>query len=771
MFQLMSDIGEEAFDGNLIAEKSISREIRKRLSQYQYETIPPLRQEQYESAGWVVDHKLKRSVVMRRVKPDDILFEDRVWAAMAKLSFPHLNKNHLFSLNYGPGVDERRQVQVFAADDEVALVIECRSTKTPVSSSFRHEIETIQEIRPGIIRTLRSVLPGRKVKFILATNNFAVSEPTLDRIREADIVHMDEDTIGYYLDLAEHLGQAARFQLLGSLFAGSKIPGIEPRVAAIRGKMGGHTYYSFAIEPARLLKLCYILHRNKANSELMPTYQRLIRKTRLKKVAQFVDGGGFFPNSIIVSIESGARGLRFDRMGSADTEAKLGILHLPQTYRAAYVIDGQHRLYGYADSYRADTDLVPVVAFIGLPRGDQVQLFMQINENQQAVPKNLRNTLNADLLYESSDMKEQIRALRLRVAQRLEEDKLSPLRGRIIIGEEKGTTLRCITIDSISLGLDRGNFIGSPTKFEMRDPGTFYMGANEPTLKRLVPFLEASFSYLRDNLPDQWELGKADGGFVFVNSGVESLLRILSDIVDHIVAGERVNPRTDSAESVFAEVRPYLDPLIGFLVTLSREEITEFRRLYGSAGRARYWRKLQIAIHASIPEFNPPGLAAYLADETKTFNTESFNMIRDIEMFLNTDIRRRLQDRFGPRWFKDGVPKNVYQDASNLAADKNRERDTADEVEPWDCLHLIDYQKILQRDFATWQELFERQYTRPGEESKSGGWKGRTSWLGELNRIRNENDHTYSVKESEYNFLVAIHTWLEPSRTEAEPEG
>ncbi len=760
----MSEIRAEVLGGDFVTEKSIPREIRRRLSQYEYVTTSPLHQAEYEADGWVLDRTLRRSVVMRRVKPERMLFEDRVWAAMAKLSFPQLNKARVFDLAYGPGADERKDVQVFAADDEVALVIECRSTQTPVSSSFRQEIETTQEVRPGIIRTLRNSLPGRKVKFILATNNYVVSESTLERLREADVVHMDEDTVDYYLELAEHLGQAARFQLLGNLFAGSKIPGLEPRVAAIRGKMGGHIYYSFAIEPARLLKLGYILHRNKANSELMPTYQRLIRKSRLKKVTQFVDGGGFFPNSIIVNIESGARGLRFDRMGSADTEATLGVLHLPQTYRAAYVIDGQHRLYGYADSYRAETDLVPVVAFVGLARADQVQLFMQINENQQAVPKNLRNTLNADLLYGSSDMKEQIRALRLRLAQRLEEHKLSPLRGRIIIGEEKGTTLRCITIDSISLGLDRGNFIGSTTKVAMKDPGTFYMGANDPTLKLLVPFLEVSFRYLRDNLSDQWELGKADGGFVFVNNGVESFLRVLSDIVDHVVGEGRANPRTDPAESVFAEVQPYLEPLIRFLRGLSREETTEFRRLYGSAGRARYWRKLQIAINAEIPEFNPPGLPAYVADETKTFNTESFNMIRDIETFLNADIRRRLQDRFGSRWFKDGVPRNVYQDASTLAIEKNRERDTDDEIDPWDCLHLIDYQKILQRDFATWQEVFERQYTRPGEESKPGGWKARTSWLSDLNRIRNENAHTYSVKESEYNFLVAIHTWLEPSR-------
>jgi DNA sulfur modification protein DndB len=752
----------------LLPEKSILSETRKRLSPYVFETISPLLQAEYESTGWNLERELKRSVVMRRVKPHDVAFEDRVWATMAKLNFSILNKGRLFKLSYGKGLGDRKQIDVFAADDEVALVIECKSTQSPATSAFKQEIEAIQGIRAGIIQAVKAEFPDRKVKFILATNNYALSDSTIERIRGADIVHMDEDTIEYYLELAEHLGPAARFQLLGSLFAGSKIPGLEPRVAAIQGKMGGHTYYSFAIEPARLLKLGYILHRNKANSELMPTYQRLIKKSRLKKVAQFVDGGGFFPNSIILNVEAGPRGLQFDRASQADTEAKLGVLHLPQTYRAAYVIDGQHRLYGYAGSERAETDLIPVVAFVGLPRSDQVQLFMQINENQQAVPKNLRNTLNADLLYESPDLREQVRALKLRIAQRLEEHKVSPLRGRIIIGEDKGSTLRCITIDSISLGLDRGNFIGSFTKTAMREPGTFYRGGNEPTFNALVPFLELCFGYLRENLVAQWDLGKADGGFVFVNNGIESLLRVLSDIVDHVVSASGVNPRTDTADAVFEEVRVYLDPLIEYLDGLSYDEAVEFKRLYGSAGRARYWRKLQIAINAAKPDFSPQGLAEYVADEAKAFNTESFNMIRDIEMFLNSDIRRRLEDHFGSRWFKDGVPVKVYQNASALAVEKNRERDSEEEVEPWDCLHLTDYQQIFQKDFKTWQDLFESRYTRPGDEAKAGGWKAKSGWMSELIRIRNENSHTYSVKESEYNYLVAIHTWLELDRSGAQ---
>jgi DNA sulfur modification protein DndB len=525
--------------------------------------------------------------------------------------------------------------------------------------------------------------------------------------------------------------------------------------------MGGHTYYSFMIEPARLLKLGYILHRHKANSELMPTYQRIIRKSRLKSIAHFVDNGGFFPNSIIVNIEAGARGLQFDRASTTDTEARIGVLHLPQTYRAAYIIDGQHRLYGYAGSHRAETDLVPVVAFLSLPRASQVELFMQINENQQAVPKNLRNTLNAELLYESPDVREQTKALKLRIAQRLEDRKSSPLRGRIIIGEEKASALRCINIDSISLGLDRGNFIGSPTKAAMKEPGTFYKGGNEPTLKALLPFLELSFAYLRDHLSAQWSLGKADGGFVFVNNGIEGFLRVLSDVVDHLVALGEVSPRSDATEEVFAKTQPYLDPLTSFLGGIGYAEAAEFRRMYGSAGRARYWRKLQTAINIAIPEFDPPGLTEFHEDENTAFNTEAYRMINEIETFLKVDIRRRLEDNFGQAWSTQGIPVQVYKDASTLAIDKNFDkREEADDVEPWDCMHLINYLQIMPKSSKNWESIFQERYTRP--QDKSGSWRDKASWMKDLSRVRNKVAHpgASAVTEQEYNFVVAIHTWL-----------
>lgn len=314
----------------LLPSKKIRAEITRRLSPYVFESIPPQMLSEYLDLGWVVDRRLKTRVKVRHPKSHDVAFEDRVWATMAKLNFTDLNQGRNFRLSYGASKNETQQIDVFAADDEVVLVIECKSTATQANSAFKKDIESIQGCRVGLIRTIKAEYPNHKIKFIFATNNYGVTDETVERIESSDIVHMDEDTIDYYSNLGDHLGRAARYQLLGSLFAGKKIPGIETKVAAIEGKMGGHTYYSFAIEPARLLKVSYILHRNKANSDLMPTYQRLIKKARLQKVARFVDDGGFFPNSIILNIEAGRNGLRFERSSLQYGETRIGYFSCPR---------------------------------------------------------------------------------------------------------------------------------------------------------------------------------------------------------------------------------------------------------------------------------------------------------------------------------------------------------------------------------------------------------------------------------------------------------
>lgn len=742
----------------LLPESELKAELGRRRSPDLRIKIPTSRTAEYQDQGWILDKLLTSSVWMRKPKTHHVRFEDQVWAMCARLGFTQLNKDRALRLSYGKGHNDTKQIDVLAVDDEVVLVIECKSSdkEQAPTLSFKAEIEGIQGYRAGLIANIRLQFPDHKVKFVLATNNINVSEDTLTRISNADIVHLDEEAVAYYHELAEHLGTAAKFQLLGNLFHGQQISLMDSTVAAIKGRMGGLEFYSFAIEPERLLKVAYVLHRNNANVQWMPTYQRIIKKARLKRVTSFVDEGGFFPNSLLVNIDNGKGKLKFEPTATQTSSSRMGVLHLPQKYRSVYIIDGQHRLYGFVDSIRASTELIPVIAFVDLPGEKQLELFMQINENQQAVPKNLRLTLKADLEWDSPDKKLAAQALKLKVAQLLGELKSSPLRGRIILGEEKPTDRMCITLDAVNRGIDRGRYIGEFTSTEMKRVGSFYRGSNKTTYKPLTDFLSQCFEFLHDELPGQWTIGRGDGGFVFTNAGAEALLRIIGDIVDHLIEQGQVDPRQNSASDVFVQVREYLQPLTQHLSAVSVDEISEYKSWFGSGGPTKYLRRFQTAIVNAKPEFKPDGYDDWLANQEKQFNQESFTMVRDIESHMKHDIRRRLEDRFRANWYKEGVPKAIFQEVDARRAAKQYDAADGVTVDWWDSLYLINYRDILLTGgMSQWTELYESDYSI--QHDKKGSWKDKSNWVIRLNEIRNKVSHDGSVTEEEYGFLQEVH--------------
>ncbi|MDN3582008.1 DGQHR domain-containing protein [Mucilaginibacter flavus] len=745
--------------GNFIGEEDIYKLLRtKKTDSYKesFNNGSSALQEKLND-GWEIDVILKSKTKVSKAKEDDILFKDKVWSLFAQLGFKILNRD-----SFGFPYDKKdpsliHGIDVFAKDDETVLIIECRSSIKNISCDFSDELEGLKFKKAGIINTIHALFPNTKpkFKFILATRNIGMSTEDETALAKFDAIHFSEEVIDYYYSLHSQLGTASRYQLLGALFAGQEIPDLENRIPAIEGKMGGHTYYSFSIEPEKLLKIGYVLHRNKANENMMPTYQRLIKKARIKEIHKFLEEeGGYFPNSVIINIVSDKnKDIFFEKSSNQVPEAisRIGILHLPKKYRSSYIIDGQHRLYGYSNSKYKNTNTIPVVALINLERSEQVRLFMQINENQKPVSKDLRNTLDADLLWDSESYVDQIRALKSRVAIKLGEDRNSPLYNKISIGEDK----KAISTQQIGIALSRGDFLGKVKAKEIEKSGTFYTGNLNRAYLTLSDFLIRSFSYLKYELEELWE---QEGNIIVINKGFYGITMILNDCVNHLTNHDMIDKNT-SAKEIFEEVKPYLTSIIKFYRGINEIKINELKSSYGMPGDAKYWRTLQFALREDFPEIHFEGLAEYLKKEEKENNEMAFKYIREIEStYLKSVVRQKLEDEFGKAWFKKGVPEKIYSDAIALAAKKNRDIDEEeDEKEPWDQLHLIDYREIILKN---WQKLFEMQFTKPGEEKISGGKEAKTKWMVELNRIRNENSHTYYVTGEELSFIEEIYDWL-----------
>lgn len=754
-----------SFDEKLVTGVELKSIYRKRCQKYIFEKIYPELQVRYEDNGWLLHKVLKKQVIMKKEKQIDEQFEDEVWTLFSSMGFTTLNKDRFFKVAYDPTNPEiTKQIDVFAVDKETILFVECKAAETIKKSSFKDEIESIGGIRQGLYNEIKKVFPDRKIKYIFAVKNYFLSDVDKERLKTFNIHYFDENAIKYYVELSKHLGSSSRYQLLGQLFVGQKIVGMENKVAAIEGRMGGYTYYSFNIEPEKLLKISYVLHRNEANSSMMPTYQRIIKKNRLTNIQKFVSNGGFFPNSLIINIETKNK-LKFDlaSVQVKDSSSKVGILHLPQQYRSAYIIDGQHRLYGYADSPYGITNAIPVVAFINLNKEKQIKIFMEINENQKAVPKNLQNTLNADLLWTSEDYNERIKALRLNIAQELGDNFESPLYSRIIIGENELSSKRCITIETIQEALKKTNFF---TQFGKDNvivkSGTYDKGTNQATKDVFFPFLCECFNYIKIHCEDEWNKGEENNGILTVNVGVYAMIKVFSDIVDMLIDSKEIDPKQNKPEEVVDALHYYLDPLITFIENITPDDRTKLRTTYGGNGKTKAWRTFQQSISKERKEFSPEGLEEWWRNNAKLFNEESFSLIIDIETEIKDNVLKKLQEMYSGNWIS-GVPKEVYTRAVNTSAKMNYEINSTGgkKVEPWECVSIADCQKIITYG-KHWSEVFEKHYTMLGDEGRKGGNKlAKTQWLIKLSKIREQqNSPTYSVSEMDYELIKEIHNWL-----------
>lgn len=742
---------------NIVSGKELITAKNKRKNLYIEARERKVALEELEEEGWeyVKDYADSKFVKVRKEKPFYERFEDQIWLLFFQMGFKLLNRDANFKMNYDfNNPDFTQQIDVFAADDETILIVECKSSEDLNEVQFKKDIEKLHGQMEGLRKCALKQYPGRKVKFIWATHNCIMSAKDIKRLQEWDIIFFSDSTIQYYSELVKHLGTCSRYQLLGNLLANTEIKKMQNKVLAIKGKMGGHEYYEFSIEPEKLLKIGYVLHRNEANKNMMPTYQRIIKRKRLKEVQSFINDGGYFPNSIIISIDSGGRKLQFDESPTKldDSISKIGVLHLPKRYHSAYIIDGQHRLYGYSDSEYANTNSIPIVAFVDLDRSEQLKLFMDINENQKSVSKTLRITLNSDMLWDSPNQNERRDAIRSKIAQMCGEEQSSPLLGRVVIGEDEKNNIKCITIQAIQLALQKCSFFSTFAKNNtIATNGSFDVGDNQATIDRFYPFLEGCFKTVKNECETEWSLGEQ--GILTINRGIQGIIRIINDVVNLLIAQNKLFPLTQDIDDIINEVEYYMSPLLNHINKLTEEQRIELKSFYGGGAENKYLRYFQKVIHDSLTDFNPEGLEEYIENTTKEYNATSKEYIYAIEEKLKDVIAESLQEYYGDKWLIKGLPKTTYKEAEKAASDKNYEllsNDEESDIEPWDCISLSDCKDIVVYSH-NWSEIFESIITRP-EDLILSTKEQKTEWISTISKEQNKlSKSTYSVPKSSLN--------------------
>ena len=726
----------------LIESEEITNYLKEKKDPCLYESIPKIRLAEYQSNGWEIQKEYKTKVRVKKKKLHGDYFEDRVWTLMAKLGFKYMNKDSKFKITYDEEQGLEQQIDVFAANDEVAIVIECKSADRLKNKDFSKDINELGNLREGIIKRIKKHFEGNlRIAFLFCTNNCIVNDPDQQRMKSSKILWLNQDDIRYFENLTYSIKKATIYQFLGRVFAQQKILNMKNLVPAVRGKMGGFSFYSFAVEPSILLQISYVLHRVQTTEETLNTYQRIVKPNRITEIQKFLDNDNFIPNAIILNIDTPkATPLQFDAVEKKnyDSKTQIGILHLPQNYHCAYVIDGQHRLYGYAGSKYKETNTIPVIAFENLPPEKQANLFVEINSKQKSVNKNLLTTLDAELRWDSPNKDDAIKALKSKLVQKLAEDQSSPLYNLISMGDDSSGERVNLTLSFLcTSGFAKTNLFGQLQKKTLTKRG--YLCDKEDlaglSLQKSFSYIKDALNLIKDRVPQQ----------LFIkNVCIAALVRLFNDILQHLEINYNISCNTTSAKTLYEKSKEFLEILGDSLISAPASDIDRMSKYYGSGGPEKVLREFQRLINLKKPEFNPIGLEEYIKDSSGSHNEEVHKILLDFFKTCRDFIFDELQKASPESWWDDNIPRDVREKCAIA-----RVRDNGHREDKYYLEEFSDLSKIIENNWKRLSAFF-------ANPDSAGNRKEKLRWLNDFSKyhVRVNKPEQEPIKESEYQFIL-----------------
>jgi DGQHR domain-containing protein len=379
---------------------------------------------------------------------------------------------------------------------------------------------------------------------------------TASALRARDFFAWDNGAVIYYKKNAATIGAALKYELLKEFGISLESNG-SYKEDAISIKQGGIDMFLFGAKPSVLLKIGYVSRRASGRPE---AYQRILNRDRILKISEFLTSKNpLLPNAIIIA---------FDDEPNIQAEIKYsaGKLTFPRTYCSAWIIDGQHRVFGFLntklmkESEQSSEHLfkLPVVAFKKLQPLLQNRAFVNINYNQ----KKIDPALLCDLASTLPDLQNELTWPSLLVAE-LNNDE--PLKDRIKISElDQGRPISITSFASYALlegllGFDKKSrtyhgALYNLAPFKLKAKLT--NAENRKALKEQTDILVRYFKAVKANTSkpdaekDPWRNTKKYS--LLKPTSVNALLLVLSRIMDRY-------PRLE--KDIHKNLQIYLKPL------------------------------------------------------------------------------------------------------------------------------------------------------------------------------------------------------------------
>lgn len=754
----------------LVDAAELAQAYRLRKNSKELSSVHPADVSEAEKKGWSVQRHGKRSTRLQRPKGHEVWLEDRVWCLFYAMGYRVLNgTNFKISFIRGDGSKGRKQVDVYAEDNETVLVIECKSRAERGRRSLQKDLQetaSLQDFFRDSIVNRYGNRPRPKIVWAYVTNNIIWSQQDIERASAHEIKVITENEIQYFETFVRHMGPAGKYQILGEFLRGQKVPGLaETKLPAIKGKIGGETFYSFVSTPRDLLKIAFINHQALNHPDGRPAYQRMISSSRIKEIGEFIKGGGFFPTNILINFSDSPKFDLIANKENTDPNIKFGWITLPSKYRSAWVIDGQHRLFGFShlDGKHLDQSLF-VLAFEKMAVQKEADLFITINHKQKSVPKGLLVSLLADIRMGDSDPSTALSALGSAVVRALNTDKTSPLTRRFATNGVPAEPSQNLTISEVVNGLRRSGLLGKLSGKNVV-PGALSGATDDATVERASSVLGAYFEQVRAANPQRWEAGR--DGYVCVNPGIRAHLTVIAEVVTFLTHKKSLDFGLMKPDEFVKHLTEFCEPIFVYIRTASNEAVREkFSRKFGEGGVKEYAYHLMQLLKDKHPEFGTEEFLRWVdqsnsekIDEINQFLMKLAERLTDyvIDTLKQVHGTHRLASDEQAFW-EIGVESERIRRNAFEAQQRDKTRRKPKEA----YLNIVDLAEIVKQsnNWDHFEHVFKN--PRPGERQ---GQKYYLSWIQDFNELRNIAAHKNQLKtytDADLEFIEWLRTEVHP---------
>jgi len=703
---------------------------------------------------------------LRKDKPHHEMWNHKVWSVFAQMNFHELNEISKDSKEFR--LKQIHQIDVFAKFEDTVTLVECKSKEELGKAPIRKILLEIGGYKDRAISEIQQIYSKKtKVGFVLATRNYIISDNDVQLANDLGIVLFDESIIEYFTDICKTTGTVSKYQLLSEVYSDVEFPHLVTSVPCLKTKIGNHDAYMFTIKPEKLIPISFIAHRAKGEASDMSAFQRLVKGNRLKQIRTYIEGEekGFFPTNILVNIDTNGKGAKF--LPTADLgDITFGTLSLPGKYKTVWVIDGQHRLLAYEESYLKSEQNLSVLAFYDMDPIIQANMFVDINNKQRRVPPGVIIELNAKLKWGSKKPREFIQALNATCMLELATIKSSSLHGLVKLegDKDKKKPFSGKTIEEV---FRTQRFFGTEMNGALSQ-GPFWVVSSDEELSKtkskdkLVKFIDLLVRKFNTDC-NTWnnDCTNDEGRFVLTNNGFSAIVMAVNVMIKEAERNHNLSAQNNTSYEIYSWIEPYLDTLIHYLNNCGIEKLKTFRERQGKAGQGQNKILLLGKILEKHEDFRPPRLVEDLEEISEQWTDQSGKLVKKIELAIKNYCVAYLKDLHpnGEDWLYEGVPTKFIGEITTRKAQNKTKLEESFDLKHW---------KAIIENSSNWHSMKPIFAIKQNKQQTSKAQL--LSWFDKMMKIRNKTAHANSVTEPEYQLLRSFWEKLEPKLESANDE-